>query len=177
MRGGDWTGGQIELLRRLWAEGETAAAIAARLGGMSRSAVLGKVFRLRLGVDGARARSRAERPAPAQRGFAPAAQAPDFAPARRRAGGKRHKASEPPPTASRHKSLLELKNESCRWPNGRPGSAKFFFCSAPGADLERGIPYCPRHMRRAYSMPVSSLAAASPARPAMPATDAHGPAR
>ena len=38
-----WTREQIDLLRQLWNEGLTAAAIAARLGGLSRSAVLGKV--------------------------------------------------------------------------------------------------------------------------------------
>src|SRR5271169_5059073 len=43
-----WTVERVDLLRRLWGDGETAAAIAVRLGGMSRSAVLGKVFRLRL---------------------------------------------------------------------------------------------------------------------------------
>src|SRR5580692_4715092 len=42
-----WTRERIALLKKLWADGETATAIAARLR-MSRSAVLGKVFRLRL---------------------------------------------------------------------------------------------------------------------------------
>ena len=60
-----WTAERIELLQKLWAEGETAASIAARLGGISRSAVLGKVFRLRLPVAGRKpARLRAGKPAP-----------------------------------------------------------------------------------------------------------------
>lgn len=50
-----WTREQIELLRHLWNEGLTAAAIAAQLGGLSRSAVLGKVHRLRLRTDKAAA--------------------------------------------------------------------------------------------------------------------------
>jgi GcrA cell cycle regulator len=45
-----WTTDRTDLLRRLWGAGETAAAIGDRLGGMSRSAVLGKIFRLRLDV-------------------------------------------------------------------------------------------------------------------------------
>ena len=48
MREDVWTEDGISLLRKMWAEGATAAAIGARLGGLSRSAVLGKVFRLRL---------------------------------------------------------------------------------------------------------------------------------
>ena len=36
---------------------------------------------------------------------------------------------------------------------GRPGTRTFSFCGAPGADLERGMPYCARHARRAYVMP------------------------
>jgi len=48
MRQAAWSGERIFLLHRLWKEGLTAEAIGARLGGMSRSAVLGKIFRLRL---------------------------------------------------------------------------------------------------------------------------------
>ena len=44
---GVWTRERIALLKRLWTDGETATAIAGRLR-MSKSAVLGKVFRLRL---------------------------------------------------------------------------------------------------------------------------------
>ncbi len=43
-----WTDESIALLRKLWAEGVPASAIAAQLGGgISRSAVLGKINRLR----------------------------------------------------------------------------------------------------------------------------------
>jgi len=146
MRSDSWTAERVELLRELWADGATAAAIADRLGGMTRSAVLGKVFRLRL---------RTEDPTPAsQLKQCVAASVPGekfAAPARRRRGGKRRKRSQPSPSAGRqHKSLLELTNNTCRWPHGRPGTSKFFFCGAPEADLERGIPYCARHMRRAF---------------------------
>jgi len=48
-----WTAERIDLLKKLWAEGETATVIAGRLGGLSRSAVLGKIFRLRLGAAAA----------------------------------------------------------------------------------------------------------------------------
>jgi hypothetical protein len=45
----DWSGASIALLRRRWAEGARARAIAKELGsGVSRCAVLGKVHRLEL---------------------------------------------------------------------------------------------------------------------------------
>jgi GcrA cell cycle regulator len=43
-----WTQARIAELKRLWSAGKTADAIGAALGGITRSAVLGKVFRLRL---------------------------------------------------------------------------------------------------------------------------------
>jgi GcrA cell cycle regulator len=133
-----WTQARIAELKRLWSAGKTAVAIGAVLGGITRSAVLGKVFRLRL-VAADRKRS---------------APAPADTPARRRAG-------KPPPQAapakSRRKTLLELTNECCRWPYGELGDRRFFFCGAAGADVARGIPYCPRHMERAYIVPPSLL--------------------
>jgi len=130
-----WTQARIAELRDLWSAGKTAAAIGQALGGITRCAVLGKIFRLRL--------------APAGRGRS-APQPTDKAPARRRAG-------KPPPAPSktRRTTLFDLTNECCRWPYGELGSRHFFFCGAPGADVARGIPYCARHMERAYIVPPS----------------------
>ena len=49
MRTDFWTKERIATLERLWAHGKSAGTIAKALGGISRSAVLGKIFRLRLG--------------------------------------------------------------------------------------------------------------------------------
>ncbi|WP_439392577.1 GcrA family cell cycle regulator [Bradyrhizobium sp. PMVTL-01] len=43
-------------------------------------------------------------------------------------------------------SLLELRNDTCRWPKGTPGEAGFAFCGELGADLSENRPYCPFHM-------------------------------
>lgn len=43
-----WTDERVETLKKLWAEGLSASQIAAKLGGVSRNAVIGKVHRLKL---------------------------------------------------------------------------------------------------------------------------------
>jgi GcrA cell cycle regulator len=145
MRGEAWSSERIEVLRSLWRQGLTADVIGARLGGLSRSAVLGKVFRLRLRDSSGDGVPSAPQKSPASRCTADSA-----GPARRRRRQPRAASATLPVVISQHKTLLELTNHSCRWPHGRPGTAKFFFCGALGADLAQGLPYCPRHMRRAY---------------------------
>jgi len=148
-----WSAERVDLLRRLWADGETAAAIGVRLGGMSRSAVLGKVFRLRL-ADPVSGKTAQEQRSAAER----TQNAGDVHVARRRRSPKRAHQQQPSlNAATRGRTLLELTNNTCRWPPGRPGAEKFHFCGAPEADLERGIPYCASHMRRAYPMFESAL--------------------
>jgi len=134
---GVWTRERIALLKKLWADGETAAAIAARLR-MSKSAVLGKVFRLRL--------------RPAAKATAAAARRDAATVGRRRRGRLPKKPPVKPdaPAMAPGKTLFELTNCSCRWPHGQPGTKTFHFCGAPGADLEGGRPYCDHHARRAY---------------------------
>jgi hypothetical protein len=46
--GMEWTEQRIEMLRRLWGQGQTASQIAAALGGVTRNAVIGKAHRLGL---------------------------------------------------------------------------------------------------------------------------------
>jgi GcrA cell cycle regulator len=129
---GIWTRERIALLKRLWTDGATATAIAAQLR-MSKSAVLGKVFRLRL--------------RPAAKATAAAARSGKVVLGQRRKG---RPPTAPVPVPASGKTLLELTNDSCRWPHGQPGTKTFHFCGAPGADLEGGRPYCERHARRAY---------------------------
>src|SRR5579872_7432651 len=150
MRRAAWTEEQIALLRRLWASGETADVIGSRLGGVSRSAVLGKIFRLRLNAKAAAPKPAAQNhAATANHGPAAARSCPHrseagaeaaagkTAPARRRRSARQDTA-KPAVAVRQHRTLLELTNDSCRWPHGRPGTAGFFFCGAPGVDLERG---------------------------------------
>lgn len=141
MRGEAWTTHDIAVLTKLWAGGATAAVIGDRLGGKTRSAVLGKIFRLRLRTNGG---------APAAAAPVPLGNEGGTVLARRRRSRPRKRIQPAPAAATCGKTLFELTNATCRWPHGRPGTRTFFFCGAAGADLERGIPYCPRHMQRAY---------------------------
>ena len=43
-----WTDERVELLKKLWSEGQSASQIAKALGGVTRNAVIGKVHRLGL---------------------------------------------------------------------------------------------------------------------------------
>jgi GcrA cell cycle regulator len=147
MRGDFWTKERIGTLKRLWVQGQTAGAIAKELGGVSRGAVLGKIFRLRLGTP--------EKPGTKTfaKGKAGTAKARHVSakdrPARRRG-------AEPQvgtPRALKRKSIFDLSNQCCRWPHGEPANKSFYFCGAPGADVLNGLPYCPLHMRRAYIVP------------------------
>ena len=131
-----WTDERVETLKKLWADGLSASQIAAELGGVTRNAVIGKVHRL--GLAG-----RAKSPS-SIRGNTALMQAYDF-----------DIEAEPAfvdnviPLGQR-RTLLELTEETCRWPIGDPGQPDFFFC---GGQSITGLPYCAYHSRVAYQPP------------------------
>jgi GcrA cell cycle regulator len=128
-----WTDDQLETLKTLWAGGCTAREIAAEVGAVSRSAVLGKVLRLGLMGQGRPRRPPAARKPRASRTIArTAAVAPPVAPARI------DDASIP---FAQRKSLFELSDATCRWPVGDPAT-ELFFC---GGEPATGSPYCLWH--------------------------------
>jgi GcrA cell cycle regulator len=69
-----WTDERVELLKKMWGEGQSASQIAKELGGVTRNAVIGKVHRLGLSnrtAAGGAAKAEAK-PAPAPKAAAPA---------------------------------------------------------------------------------------------------------
>ncbi|MBB96187.1 MAG: GcrA cell cycle regulator [Rhodobacteraceae bacterium] len=68
-----WTDERVELLKKMWSEGQSASQIAKELGGVTRNAVIGKVHRLGLSN-----RTAGTGPAPAA--AAPAAPKPEAKP-------------------------------------------------------------------------------------------------
>lgn len=149
-----WTDDRVEQLKKLWEAGLSASQIAAELGNVTRNAVIGKVHRLGLSgraksPSSAAPRPRKARPAqhmvrisrPQSRGNAALARIFETEP-------------EPDPIAfdnvvplSQRRTLVELTEDTCRWPIGDPGSADFFFC---GGKSLTGLPYCAHHSRVAY---------------------------
>ncbi|MDC0658260.1 GcrA family cell cycle regulator [Leisingera sp. SS27] len=75
-----WTDERVELLKKMWGEGQSASQIAKELGGVTRNAVIGKVHRLGLSnrnSGGSKAAEPKEKPAaaPAAAASKPAAAA------------------------------------------------------------------------------------------------------
>jgi len=71
-----WTDERVELLKKMWTEGQSASQIAKELGGVTRNAVIGKVHRLGLSN-----RTGGSTPTPAAAPAKPAAQAAKDKPA------------------------------------------------------------------------------------------------
>src|SRR5690606_5444946 len=155
----NWTDERVEALKKLWAEGLSASQIAAQLGGVSRNAVIGKVHRLKLSARGrataAPARqkkpassaprsSRPSRPMTASIGATALQMQYDAEPVARQHLRPVEDIVVP---MSRHLKLIELSEQTCKWPNGDPLSEEFSFC---GNNSEESGPYCRYHARIAY---------------------------
>ncbi len=145
-----WTDERVEQLRQMWLDGLSASQIAARLGGVTRNAVIGKVHRLGLSGRGAPTRVTRRRPSVPRAPRAQTASTP-----RREQGAKETAvAAAPEPEElevisdpAMHANLLELNEQTCKWPNGDPGEESFHFCGQRSAP---GLPYCAAHAKKAY---------------------------
>lgn len=147
----DWSEERTATLKKLWLEGLSASQVARQLGGVSRSAVIGKVHRLGITVRETPIRPRATTVrAPsriqARRPTREAAAAPRVAP--------RFEATEEDllPTSG----ILGLGAHSCRWPIGHPENDDFGFCGRPKTSA-RGS-YCEQHSQGAFRRLGSSQA-------------------
>ena len=67
-----WTDERVELLKKMWGDGQSASQIAKELGGVTRNAVIGKVHRL--GLSNRATTSTAKTDAPAKADSKPAAE-------------------------------------------------------------------------------------------------------
>jgi GcrA cell cycle regulator len=138
----EWNDERIEALTKMWREGLSASQVARQLGGVSRSAVIGKVHRL--GIAGRDAPTR-----PNAMGGRPSTRIRTSA----SAGGVRR---EPTPRAAPSlrpaprmlfevaatASIQTLTKHACRWPIGEPDQNDFGFCGR----LITGVgSYCAGH--------------------------------
>jgi GcrA cell cycle regulator len=158
-----WTDERVETLKQLWKDGLSASQIAARLGSVTRNAVIGKVHRLGLAGRATKTRIPTRR---VRRAVAPGAQMlqPRRVPQKSRFQGAGNPAfrelyaqGEPVQTIeelvipiAERKSIATLTESCCRWPIGDPQLAEFHFC---GRKKVPGLPYCDVHARRAFQPP------------------------
>jgi GcrA cell cycle regulator len=160
-----WTEERMDMLKKLWSEGFSASQIANELGGVTRNAVIGKVHRLGLSGRAKAPMTQSQRPkkpatarqpsaSPAARSHSPlssvgnTALKADNLPAIRPQIDLRPKIyslSEPP--LVENAGILELSEQTCKWPVGDPGDHSFHFCARRS---DSGIPYCAYHARVAY---------------------------
>lgn len=160
-----WNDERVELLKKLWNEGLSASQIAARLGGVTRNAVIGKVHRLGLSgrvtptrTLGARRPRNRENNNTAPRRLRPRTIAPAGTLARSpwqwdsalQPEGLPEVVEELFIPLDERKSVLDLKEGDCRWPIGDPQNADFHFC---GKQKHAAFVYCEFHARKAYQPP------------------------
>jgi GcrA cell cycle regulator len=141
-----WTDERIELLKSRFAAGLTCRQIADDIG-VSRNAVIGKLNRLNLTREksGDKQRPpRKETPKGRRRGSVPRLQ---YQMLQKLYAEPQATAYEAPIPNEHACSLLELSEQSCRWPISTPGAADFCFCGNPPL---KGLPYCTGHTRLAY---------------------------
>jgi len=165
-----WNDERVDLLKKLWSEGLSASQIAARLGSVTRNAVIGKVHRLGLAGRATTSRMKSHRPRPRPAVVAKRPEKPKFASAGNTALQRLYQADaepyQPPaeeveiPLAQR-KTIQTLTEGHCRWPIGDPQHTDFHFC---GKDKVQGLPYCEIHARRAFQPPQPRRGTSGPMR-------------
>ena len=101
-----WTDERVELLKKMWGEGQSASQIAKELGGVTRNAVIGKVHRLGLSNRASGGSSSATK-AEAKPKAAPKAEAkPKAAPKAEPAAKAAAPAPEPKPVLPARKQII-----------------------------------------------------------------------
>ncbi|MGR3435012.1 MAG: GcrA family cell cycle regulator [Shimia sp.] len=107
-----WTDERVEILKRMWGEGQSASVIAKELGGVTRNAVIGKVHRLGLSnrAGAAPAGKAAEKPVEKARAEAKVSRAKPAAPAA-------------PAAAAASPARADIRTESAA-PDARPPAVR-----------------------------------------------------
>lgn len=162
-----WTQERCETAQRLWRDGVSASKIAHRLGGVSRSAVIGRMHR-KLGPKDVQSAAKARAIAGKLKAAADKARQPRAAkPANHRPGkpyvmrqrfGTREERDASRvewvkiqqrlasiPEVVRVTSIIDLEPHHCRWPIGEPTRG---FC---GCQKQPGTSYCAKHLIRAHA--------------------------
>lgn len=141
-----WTDERVEELKKLWAEGHSASQIAARMGGVTRNAVIGKVHRL--GLSGRAAPAKPKTVVAETRTATSSPEAPSAPESPRRP--LRSVLRDLPPITDigiDKATVSSIGNNQCKWPIGDPAAEDFHFCGQPTVG---GKPYCAYHAQLAF---------------------------
>jgi len=144
-----WTDERVDLLKKLWGEGRTAAEIAKELGGVTRNAVIGKAHRLKLSGRASPIQQTISKKPANNAGVKPAQ------PVEKKAMLKKPMPVVADVVDTRRDEnrpripLTDLESGQCRWPFGDPREKNFGFCGARSAE---GVPYCSEHAHAAYQV-------------------------
>ena len=162
-----WTEERVEHLKQLWADGISSAEIAVKLGGVSRNAVIGKIYRLGLSNKSNSKRGVAI-PESSDPSASVEAESWESAAAEVKNADSEERQDEVDDAADRPTeaetaehdpesdlanarraeeaslklSLMELTERTCKWPIGDPATSEFWFCGLPSSP---GKPYCDAH--------------------------------
>lgn len=145
-----WTEDRVATLTKLWADGLSASQIAAELGGVTRNAVIGKVHRLGLSGRAKPAGSSVKRVKRAKSSYnaKPRASTRNGLSVRdSSATSIRTVIEDLEKPESKKLDLVQLTENTCKWPDGDPATDDFHFC---GNAVKEGTPYCEYHCRLAY---------------------------
>ncbi|MEM1410099.1 MAG: GcrA family cell cycle regulator [Pseudomonadota bacterium] len=162
-----WTDERVEELKKLWAEGHSASQIAARMGGVTRNAVIGKVHRL--GLSGRAAPAKPKSVVTERKAHQEVPQPSDRVPS---------EPASPKPLRSMLRDLPPITDiglgkatvstigaGQCKWPIGDPASDDFHFCGQPTTG---GKPYCASHVQLAFQPSAPKKERKSSEAPALP---------
>ena len=152
-RAGVWTDDRTARLKTLWLDGFSASQVARQLGaGLTRNAVIGKIYRLGLKRDAASIPQvrRTRNPAPPRPRTKASPKPVGLAHPSRRNGRPPILEPELPLLEAADgpglvQDILNLTPATCRWPIGDPRSSTFSFCGCSTADV-----YCERHKALAH---------------------------
>ena len=136
-----WDEDKIRILTENWGR-LTASAIAEKIGGISRNAVIGKAHRLNLS---AKIKTRSS---PAnQKSFKLDNQENKFQKRRSRRNKFKSLIIEKDFEPENPKQLEELDESVCKWPIGHPDESSFYFC---GRKSLKEFSYCKLHLLYAF---------------------------
>ncbi|MDD9909092.1 MAG: GcrA cell cycle regulator [Ahrensia sp.] len=173
-----WTDERVARLIKLWKEGLSASQIAKDLGDVTRNAVIGKLHRMGHsgrdkpaaksgGVAPRRKTSSATRSKSVGGGSATYARAASARTTTQTVGNaalkmeldaeaeveieiEERRVEDVVVPISLKLSLMELTENTCKWPTGDPTLPGFSFC---GQKSEEDKPYCAFHSKQAYQPP------------------------